>query len=818
MSRSPVLGIDLGTTNSVAAVADGKEVFVIPDEQGQFLTPSAVSFHPTGEVLVGRRARDRRMVDAPNTVVSVKRLIGRPFRSPEVRRAASRLPFKLVEGATGGVMIQARGETYSLPEISAFVLRRLKASAEQALGQTCVHAVVTVPANFNELQRTATRDAGRIAGLNVLRILNEPTAAALAYGYGARQRGRVAVYDLGGGTFDVSVLDLSGDVIEVIGTAGDTYLGGDDVDIIIADRMAETFLREHRIDLSADPQASARLRMAAEWLKCALSERSKATATLQEIAHGPNGKALSLRFEMARSELEPLCTPLFGRTFDICEQALKLAGVRPAQLDAVVLVGGQTRTPQVRAMVAEYFGREPLTSLDPDQVVAQGAALQALSLSGGQQKVSLSAPPPAPESSATQTSFFGGTPGAGFEDAPTRVGARSASSATLDFEELPTTVGKREARASASPAETPPTQAQRKSAHVSTRTGLAGLPTKPEVARALSSAAPKPPPVADVLRSAGLASKAPPPLPPPPRGASRSVPPPPPPPSSRPARPLGAPVMRVGEHSDSVPPALRAEDSVPPTSAAEDSVPPALRADDSVPPALRADDSVPPALRADSGRPGQPTAHDSVTVVAQPPRGPASPSDIPVVLDSLSSVPAPGQQDDEVTRIAVPASAKLPREVVPIPSLRPPRGAPARAPLLLDVTPLSLAIETVSGFCESVIGSNSQVPTEQARLFCTSQDYQDEVVVRVCQGEARTIDDNQELGTLHLSNLRRGSRGDVQVAVTFVLDADGMLRAKAQDTTTGNEQEIRINLVGALSEADVDRLRARQDAQYSGKA
>jgi len=260
---SPVLGIDLGTTNSVVCVSENGNLRVLPDEDGNPLIPSVVSFHPAGDILVGHSARERRLLDARNTVYSVKRLIGRPYLSPEVRRAQERFPFELVSGPTEGVLVEARGETYTLPEISAFVLREVRRIAEEQVGASCTRAVITVPANFNELQRSATKAAGRVAGLDVLRILNEPTAAALAYGYGKGSRERIAIFDLGGGTFDVTILELSGDVFEVLSTAGDTFLGGDDIDVLVADKMADAFLEHHRFDPRTDPQAYERLRAAA---------------------------------------------------------------------------------------------------------------------------------------------------------------------------------------------------------------------------------------------------------------------------------------------------------------------------------------------------------------------------------------------------------------------------------------------------------------------------------------------------------------------------------------------------------------------------
>ncbi len=335
-----VVGIDLGTTNTVVASVKGGRVQVLADEQGRRLLPSVVSFHPNGEVLVGQSAKERRVIDAENTVASVKRLIGRSWNSEELDRVRQRFAFKLKEGAGHGPVVVARGHEYTLPEISAFVLTRAKQIAEKALGEKVDRAVVTVPANFNELQRAATKVAGRVAGLDVMRIINEPTAAALAYGLGRSSKERIAVYDFGGGTFDCTLLDLSGNVFEVLATAGDSFLGGDDLDVAIAERMAEAFVRAHRYDARNDPQAFERLRAAAEAIKIDLSASERTRTRLQELAFAGGGP-LDLEFAMTRAELEVLAAPLVERTFAVCQEALSIAGLPVTSFDKVILVGGR---------------------------------------------------------------------------------------------------------------------------------------------------------------------------------------------------------------------------------------------------------------------------------------------------------------------------------------------------------------------------------------------------------------------------------------------------------------------------------------------
>jgi molecular chaperone DnaK len=647
---SPVLGIDLGTTNSVVAVALDGKVQVLSSPEGERLYPSVVSFHPGGDVLTGYPARERRLVDASNTVYSIKRLIGRPFGSEEVRRASERLPFSFAEGPTGGALVVARGETYTLPEISAFVLRGVRSLAEQNLGMECRRAVITVPANFNELQRSATKAAGRVAGLDVLRILNEPTAAALAYGCGTGGgRERIAVYDLGGGTFDVTILELAGDVFEVLATAGDTFLGGDDMDNLVAERMVQSFLQRSRYDARRDTQAFERLRAAAEWAKCQLSANDDVELTVEELAYGDGGAALDLQFEMGRSELEQLARPLVQRTFDVCREAMRLAGLHPSQLDQVILVGGSTRMPLVRHMVAEYFEREPLSTIDPDLVVAQGAAIQGAMLAGQAES----------QRDTTPRTAIGRV-------ALKRIGTPSIQ----EFDQ----------RVPAGPA------------------------FQPKRPPALSPA-----------------------------------------PALRPGRP-------------SLPPPL------PKATAKRAS--------------FSDDLDVPELSLADMSQ------IEELPVLSH-------------LVVPAAAVEAPPVQPSPTQTLPEPAG-----ETIALPT--------GKAPLLLDVTPQSLRIETVAGLTEVVIERNSAIPVEHSRMFATSQDFQASVRARVCQGDGRKLADNQELGLVELTGIEPAARGKNPIEVTFVLDADGTLQVRAKDVRSGSMQAIRINLVGGIGEDEIARMTARQ--------
>jgi molecular chaperone DnaK len=378
---SKPIGIDLGTTNSVVAIMEGGEPKVIPNVEGARTTPSVVAFTDSGERLVGQIAKRQAITNPLNTVFSVKRLMGRKFEDPEVQRDLKILPYKIVRADNGDAHIEIRGRTYSPAEISAMVLTKMKQTAEEYLGEKVTEAVVTVPAYFNDAQRQATKDAGRIAGLNVLRIINEPTAASMAYGLEKKKDERIAVFDLGGGTFDISILEIGEGVFEVKSTNGDTHLGGDDFDQRVMDFLADEFLREQGIDLRKDKMALQRLKEAAEKAKCELSTSLETEVNLPFITADASGPK-HLLIKLTRAKLEALTDDLIQKVESPCRQALKDAGVSAGEIDEVVLVGGMTRMPKVQEKVREIFAKEPHKGVNPDEVVAVGAAIQAGVLKG----------------------------------------------------------------------------------------------------------------------------------------------------------------------------------------------------------------------------------------------------------------------------------------------------------------------------------------------------------------------------------------------------------------------------------------------------
>ena len=552
-----VVGIDLGTSNSVVcAVVDG-EAIVIPDADGNKIQPSVVSFLPDGRTIVGRQAKSRMAIDPLNTIYSAKRLIGRPFYAPEINLAISKYAYQIVKGSDGNPKIFLRGRHYSIEEVQAIVLRHMKRIAESFLGEAVTHAVITVPANFNEPQRQSTKIAGELAGLEVLRILNEPTAAALAYGYDQQLRERIAVYDLGGGTFDITVLELRDNVFEVLSTAGDTFLGGDDFDHRIAQLIVDRFEQEFSYDMSSAPGAMQRLKAVSERIKTTLSDDVSASAMVKQMVPG-TGTPSTLDFTLSRPQFDEASMDIVQQTFVVCDEALKLAKLTSAEVDRLVLVGGATRMPLVRDMVENYFFKQPLTSINPDEIVAVGAAIYAYGLD---------------EADLTNA------------DLP------SLDSADFQF---------------------------------------------------------------------------------------------------------------------------------------------------------AADDNSGPF-------PGPPTLNSG------------NPS------GSFLTGGFSGMQ-----------------------------GSVGGAPLLIDVTPHALGVETVGGFMDTIIQRNSSIPSRNTRTFATASDDQDSVRLNIVEGESRYAEENRILGELVLLDIRPAKRGTVKIDVSFEIDPDGILKVTARDTGTNKVQHVRLDLAGSL--------------------
>ncbi len=376
-----IIGIDLGTTNSCVAVMQGGDPVVIPNQEGERVTPSVVAFTESGEILVGQTAKRQAITNPENTIFAIKRLMGRKYDSPEVQRDIKILPYKIVKAPNGDAHVEVRGKRYSPPEISAMILRKLKEAAEAYLGEKVTDAVITVPAYFNDSQRQATKDAGRIAGLNVRRIINEPTAASLAYGLDKKGEKKIAVFDLGGGTFDISILEVGEGVFEVKSTSGDTHLGGEDFDMRIVNYVADEFMKEHGIDLRKDRMALQRLKDAAEKAKKELSTMLETEINLPFITADASGPK-HLNIKLTRAKFESLVEDLVEKVVGPCEQAMKDAGLTPKDIDEVILVGGMTRMPRIQQKVKEIFGKEPHKGVNPDEVVAIGAAIQAGVLAG----------------------------------------------------------------------------------------------------------------------------------------------------------------------------------------------------------------------------------------------------------------------------------------------------------------------------------------------------------------------------------------------------------------------------------------------------
>ncbi len=844
----PIVGIDLGTSNTVVARADAMgNVRVLADDSGYKIHPSVVSFHPNGGVVVGAPAKQRKVIDPQNTIYSVKRLIGRAFSSPEVQTAKQRMPYQIKEGGNQLPLIVTRAGEFAVPEVSAIVLDHVKALATTQLGAPVGRAVVTVPASFNDAQRAATATAGAIAGLTVVRVLNEPTAAALAYGHARNLKQTIAVYDFGGGTFDITILKLHDQVYEVLGTAGDTFLGGDDLDERIVDKMVAKFLAEHRIDLRTNEVSMMRLRAVAEQTKIELSRRSRAVVRVDEIAYGPKGKPLNLSIEISRDEFVAQVADIIDKTFPVCTEALSYAGLGITGIDDVILVGGTTKIPYVRDQVARYFGKSPRTDVNPEDAVAVGAALQAVSL----ERILGKATGPVPVQRPSQPTITAPVaPGAStivdIPDLPTHAGITDLDAA-LRSDAPRATVAKPSSTYNKQPISQPDVRVETEYSlpHTGTKdifeiaTPPAGTPIPNAAIGRLRA-----PSRSDVNRTV----VGPPPVSPPPASAAAPNPPPrpsrlatapsPPPPQIPPSPEVDA---DWGSHDDfQTNPGLGTE-----LGAATEVSPPPPTAPTTRPlPAQRAP-SQPRPGRASAPPPLPPTTTGRHKTPSVPPPVPTAPATARTMLELEHASVGPASRGSEparttargtaVDRSSVGAAERAHAERPPSPhaalvepspgstvrGMAPPAAhvaplplsaSPIAAAIVMDVTPRSLGIATVAGYCEELIRRNSRVPAEKIKKFTTSRDRQDAVRIVVCQGESRRIADNVVIGDLRLDGLPPRPRGETSIEVTFSLDASGILQVTARDALTGNQQQASLDLVGGLGEQQVAASRERLQA------
>ncbi len=746
----PIVGIDLGTTNTVIAIGDETGApRVLADDNGYKIHPSVVSFHPNGAVIVGAEAKQRKVIDPRNTVYSAKRLIGRSFRSREIQAAQTRMPYTIKEGVNQQPVIVTRGGEFAVPEISAIILDHVRNIARKRLGTEVSRAVVTVPANFNDAQRSATATAGAIAGLTIVRVLNEPTAAALAYGYQKQLSRTIAVYDFGGGTFDVTVLRLDDQVYEVLGTAGDSFLGGDDLDERLVEHMATTFLAKTRVDLRENELALMRLRQVAEQTKIELSRRTRAIVKIDEIAYGPGGAPLNLELEISRDEMIGKVGDIIDRTFPVCEEALRLAGASVGDIEDVVLVGGTTKIPHVRDKVTRFFGKTPRTDVNPEEAVAVGASLQASALqrilSSKRNTARSTTPPP-----GTPMGVRSATEPPPVSGAPRTTAPRIASLASTDPDE-PT--GIRDPRRSTQPMGLPITPAVRAGTERPVQRG-AVVDRFEESSRPGTNpgSSPDAKPLARITRP-GAAAPPPVPTASPSAKTMFGVPAAPLPTPTYPVPPT-TPIVDFEELQTG---SQRADFDLPATSPTFEL--PATAPNTQAPPP---DAFLPPAQQRTLMIPASPTS-------LPPSAGVFAPSSAPT---KQGAAPPP--------QVFAPAAFVPPAPVIAPPLAPPPVAPRAAAPVIHDVTPASFGIGTVAGYCEELVRRNARLPAETKRVFVTSRDKQQTVRIRVCQGESRRIDENVVLGDLVLDNLEARPRGETSIEVTFAIDASGILQVRAR--------------------------------------
>ena len=813
------VGIDLGTTNSsISTCWPEGHPRLIRDVEGSGIIPSVVSFTDKGETIIGLKAKQRLLVDLENTFYSIKRFIGRDLRKHEHVWAASQYAFKLESGPNGIPMACTHGKKIPIHQMSGMILRHLVDMASNSTGQQVKKAVITVPANFNESQRKATKQAGESAGLEVLRIFNEPTAAALAYGLGKTAKETVAIYDFGGGTFDITILRLEDPVFEVLSTAGDMMLGGDDFDRLILQDMLAQFRNQHGFTPEGDSNLIQRFLFGAERMKCQLSDWI-VTAFEDRHVKDAGGKPLSpFHYEMNRDKFKKLTVNLAMRSLDVCKEVLRTASLTTKDISQVVLVGGTTRIPYLRSMVEEFFGKPPLDKIQPDVVVSIGASIQAFSLVGGEMVYPATQKEMLPQVSTRRllpkakgiTEFdteFEEQPDLSdemeMEDEGPPIGQEEKISLPRAFEDsIQTKVQKHEQKLEE-------TETTVRKSIVPEKSADAQLPA-PKTKAATFDFDATPPTgqsLLDVLKKKGgaptktdlrLAKKTEPLY-----GAAATPPTPP-------IAPAASAIDEMDVDS------IIASSEVPDIKVV---APPAQ--EKAVAPPAKEKAAAPPAKERVFPTPGQEKVTPVRLQVFPPMKTPGEPPKAVTpeslnepyvsrdILQAMKEMHLKEMEEEEGEIASVgpaPSPSAPPRpsvgpapspSVPPRPSVGPtPKPGGARAPLLLDVTPSTLGVATVGGFVEVIIKKNSPVPVEKGHIFTTSADGQEKVVVRILEGDSPRADENNELGVIDLLDIRPAPRGTIKIEVTFDISVDGILEISAKNLETRKEQRSKLTLFG----------------------
>lgn len=758
-----IIGIDLGTTNSVVAARSGQEYEVLRDDLGVTVHPSVVSFHPNGTTLVGQSAKQRRVIDPKHTVSSVKRLIGHPFSSKPVQEMSRRLAYEIVQGDNDQPLIKTRGGEFATTEITAMILGKMRGIAEAQLDHAIGSAVVTVPANFGDAQRSATATAGAIAGLQICRVLNEPTAAALAYGHMRNLKKTIAIYDFGGGTFDITLLHVDGANFKVLATAGDSFLGGDDVDERLVEIMADRFLRSSRIDLRHNELSLQRLRAVAEQAKIELSRRKKAMILVEEIAYGTNGKPINLELQITREELEKASMDLVQSTLPVCDEAFKLAGIKPSDIQDVLLVGGQTKMPLVREQVSQYFSKTPLADINPEEAVAMGASIQASAIARLRRPRPVPPPMPAPGNRTLPLGLQGRVSGVRKAEPGKQIDRFTAKKKI-------TSPGAAIARIRPS-----------RSPSLSTAPDFEDIETRPqdkieELGRQVGAAKPEDNESAPITKELEPITK------------ELLIP--------EPGAIGGAPKVRA----PSIPPVNRGIPEFIPTPVNGMPVPDA---------ALRTPSTGVNRMPIPAVIPESAIATPSRGIPAEIKRA-ASGKEDAVATIRRPAPPSGRHRAEQDTIIEAKAPSAQERSMVPPPSAAVSRTRSATMmPVIAEVTPRGLGIATVKGFCRELIARNSSIPAEKVCVFTNSRDDQTVVRIQVFQGESKRVSDNKNLGVLELTGLVPREKGLTRIEVSFQVDDSGILHVDAVDAETGQRAQAHLNIIGAQSLEEFEAARER---------